>query len=401
MTARKNFKKNEILYKEGDKAQFAYLVVSGQLKLLTEKNGSQIVLGHVLKGELVGEMSVIDNTSRFSTAIVVESCVLFLVDRDQLLGRITDSDPIVRSLLNGFSRRYKGSLKLIRGEQEIAPVTNFDTTLYEAISTEKITLEYELKQAISKSELDVRFQPIIEVASDEIVGYEALIQWDHPVRGSISPLEFIALAEETLLIDDVSLFVIQYSCMAIHELKALNKDSQPYISINISPKQITRESFVKNIVKKINSFDLSKGSIKLEITESSSLDHNKIKYFIDTCHKHGIKVTLDNFGTGASNLALMQKFHFDTLNIDRSFTKDMQKNPRSMALVNTIVNLGETLKADVLVGGIESEEMLDYVRELNCRYAQGYHIGKPMLLEDLNIRADIKRILSEHYSRGK
>lgn len=401
MAARKKLNKGEVLFKEGDEAEFAYFVASGQLELVTQKNGTEIVLSQVLPGELIGEMSVIDRTSRFSTAVAIETCVLFKVHRDQLLGRITDCDPIVQSLLTGFSRRYKGSLKLISGELETDTVKNADTALNQAISSEKITLEHQLKEAIRKKELDVRFLAIIEVATDEIVGYEALIHWDHPERGIISPLEFIALAEETLLIDDVSLFVVEYSCMAINELKLRNKNVDPFISINISPKQITRENFVINLVNKINASDLPKGSIKLEITENANLEHEKIFYFIELCHKNEIKVTLDNFGTGSSNLSLMQKFHFDTINIDKSFTNVMQKNPRSRAIVNTIVSLANTLKADVMVGGIETEEMLDYARELNCRYAQGYHIGMPMLLENLNVRTSIKMILSEHYLRAK
>ena len=373
--------KGELLFKEGDQSDHAYLLQTGQLETFTEQDGTKLVLGQVDPGELIGEMSIIDGAPRSATIIATKKSVLVQVNKNQLIERIAESDPIVRSLLMGYSRRYRSSLRAFKGKEKLISISKTD--IFDIRSTEKIQLEYQLKEAIKNKELDVRFQAILEVATDEVVGYEALIRWDHPERGPISPIELIALAEETTLIMQVGEFVLDFACMAISELIRLGTHKNPFVSINVSPKQLSNTEFIEKIVAKVEADKLPRGSIKLELTESSALAIEDIEKVIKLCHKHGINVALDNFGTGASNLDMLHELNFDTLNIDRSFTKNMHNNSRSMTLVNMIVNMGYALKADVLVAGIENEEMLDYVRELNCRYAQGYHIGKPQRLAEL------------------
>lgn len=378
MQSRKILEQGDFLYQEGDAPENAYIVISGSLEISAKKDGNKIVIGRILPGELVGEMSVINDSKRSATVVALEPCVVVEIDKKHILERIEKSDPIIRSLLTGYARRFLGGLDIFVGTKNIAKSQSVN--VIDDSTVQKIKLEHQLKQAIKNKQLGVLLQPILEVATDEIVGYEALIRWNHPEHGPIPPLELIALAEETSLIDDISDYVIDYACHAIRQILQLNGEAHRFISINVSPNQLLRDDFVNNIINKVDTAKLPKGSLHLEITESSTLLTEKIEHVIDLCHEHGIKVALDNFGTGSSNLALVQKLKFDTLIIDRSFTIDVQHNHRSMALIDMIVNLGYRINAEVLVAGIESEEMLDYVRELNCRYAQGYHIGKPQEL---------------------
>lgn len=390
-TTRIKLNKGDVLFNEGDVADCAYLVLNGQLEVITNQNGVNVTLGQVDPGELIGEMSVIDSENRTSSIVAKSACTLVSVKKNQIQERISQSDPIIQSLLSSYARRYRKSVMALKGEN--APTIG-QTGTFEIITAEKINLEFQLKQAIEKRQLDVSFQPILEVATDEIVGYEALIRWDHPERGFISPLEFIALAEETSLIVGLGEFVIDTACDAAKELIDKKVHKNPFISINVSPKQLSYPGLIEHIVQRVDSAGLPKGTLNIEITESAALIESEVKHVVDLCHQHGIKIALDNFGTGASNLTMMHKMKFDAINIDHSFTKNMQNDSRSRSMVNMIINMGFAMNADVMIGGIESEEMLDYVRELNCRYAQGYHIGKPQRLAEIISHTVLTKILS-------
>lgn len=384
MQSRISLDKGDLLFKEGDDSTNAYLVISGELEITKLENGDVENYGKVLPMELIGEISLINNSKRTVRLTATEPSVLAVIDKEQILERVEKSDPIIRSLVTGYARRY---LNVLNNTEDKNYNLNNELTssqivsLIDKDSVDKISLEHDLIQAVKTKQLDVLLQPILDVATNEFVGYEALIRWDHPEQGPISPLVFIALAEETSLIDDISEYVIDFACNALNELIPLNKDLKPFISINITPNQLGNRDFITGIIGKIDLAKLPKNSLKLEISGSPSLFEDDIEDMIDLCHEHGLKVALDNFGSGESNLSLTHNFKFDTLNIDRSFTIDIQRNPRSMTLVDIIVNMGYKLNSDVMVAGIESEESLDFARELNCRYAQGYHISKPQTLD--------------------
>lgn len=372
----------DVLFKAGDQPNSAYLLESGFMEVSAIQDGEKIILGTLRNGDILGEMAVIDNNPRTATVLATTDCVLLEIDKEQFAERLLRSDPIVRSLLDGLIRRYRGALASMSGTKE-AVTKHVQTTVLKKVTVEKIRLETQLKEALDNHALDLRFQPLLDLQHDMLVGYEALVRWDHPERGFISPAEFIALAEETNLIAEVGEYVVEEACGAIRQLIDAGASPHPFVSVNISVKQLNQVDLITRVAQCVKDHGLKAGSLKLEITESQSATNSDIKTMLDVCHKHKIKVALDDFGTGYSNLTQLHELDFDTIKIDQAFTRGFDNNARSLILVDSIVDMCHALGADVLIEGIETQEMLDLATKLNCKYAQGYFIGKPEKLDVL------------------
>ena len=240
-----------------------------------------------------------------------------------------------------------------------------------------------MRDAIAGNELDLRLQPLYDVREDRIAGYEALVRWTHPERGAISPMEFIALAEETSLIVPVGEYVLDAAIDALTAMRDHGTTPLPFISINVSPRQLRETGLIERIVERTRVAGLSPCAIKVEITESQALDYAQVVDVIAHCRREGIHVALDDFGTGFSNLAHLHELEFDTIKIDQSFARNMVQSTRARAIVEAIVELAHAIGADALLEGIETQQQLDLLRQLGCRYAQGYLIGHPQPLADV------------------
>ena len=325
-------------------------------------------------------MAVIDEAPRTATAVALTDCMLFPIDRAQISERLSKTDPIIRSLLEGQLKRYRGALAAMQGRRDAH--SDADTPSAQ-VGIGKIRLETHLREALANDGLDVRYQPLLHVPSGKIAGYEALVRWTHPIRGPISPMEFVALAEETSLIVPIGEYVFDTACKAVSRFIAAGADPKPFIAVNVSARQMGHPGLIERIVARVDAAGLPRGSLKVEITESQALDYAQVAAIIELCHSHGIKVALDDFGTGYSHLTHMHKLAFDTMKVDQAFSREMLEDPRSMAIVEAIVRMGKALGADIVVEGIETEAMLQALRELGCDYAQGYLIGKPQTLDEL------------------
>ena len=370
----------DVLFSEGDPPTTAFLIESGEVVVSIFQHGRRVVLSRLTAGDLLGEMAVIDDAARTATAIASSDCVLFPIGREQITERLAATDPIIRALLEGQLKRYRGALNAIQGKEQGA--SNGDTPS-EQLGIGKIRLETHLREALANDGLDVRYQPLLHVASGKIAGYEALVRWNHPERGPISPVEFVALAEETSLIVPVGEYVFDTACRAVQRFIESGAEPKPFIAVNVSARQLGHSGLIERIVARVDAAGLPRGSLKVEITESQALNYELVADLIDLCHRHGIKVALDDFGTGYSHLTHLHRLAFDTLKIDQAFTHSMLTDPRSMAIVEAIVKMGKAIGADLVMEGIETPELLEALRWLECDYAQGYLIGKPQTLDEL------------------
>jgi EAL domain-containing protein (putative c-di-GMP-specific phosphodiesterase class I) len=369
-----------VLFREGDEPTTAFLIESGDVEVATTINDALLILSRLHAGDLLGEMAIFDGEPRSATATALSDCVLFPIDADQIGERLSRSDPIIRALLEGQVKRYRGALQAIRGVQGPAAVQG---TRSEASAVEKFRLETHLREALAGDGLDVRYQPILHVPSGRIAGYEALVRWNHPDRGSISPMEFVGLAEETGLIVLVGEYVFDTACRAVQQFIASGADPAPFVAVNVSARQLEHPGLIERVVARVEAANVPRGSLKVEITESQALDHDLVSAAIELCHRHGIGVALDDFGTGYSHLSQMHTLRFDTLKIDQAFSRSMLADARAMAIVEAIVRMARALGAAVVVEGIETPEMLEALRRLGCDYAQGYLIGRPQTLPEL------------------
>ncbi|MFA5683386.1 MAG: EAL domain-containing protein [Lysobacteraceae bacterium] len=372
----------QILFREGDSPGLAYLIESGEVRVFAERDGEEVEFACLKAGDLLGEMAVIDDEPRTASAVTLTDCVLLPIDSAAIAERLEQSDPIIRALLESQIRRYRSGLAVMQGRDGGSPLLLTDTPVGRA-SVEKFRLESQLREALATGELDINFQPLLEVPTRRIAGYEALVRWTHPERGPVSPLEFITLAEETSLINPVGEYVLNRAIDALSRLADAGVDPLPFIAINVSPKQLMESHMLNRTVARTQAAGVPVDRIKLEITESRMVDYPTVQALLVRCHREGIQVALDDFGTGFSNLGYLHELEFDTVKVDQAFARYMLTSRRAMALARGIVQLIHALDADVVFEGIETEAQMQVLEELGCRYAQGYFIGRPQPLGDV------------------
>lgn len=241
-------------------------------------------------------------------------------------------------------------------------------------------LEADLKTAIAQRQIEPYYQPIIELASGTISGFEVLARWTHPKYGMLAPTEFIPIAERSGVIDELMLAVLQKACLDARQMP-------PHITlaVNVSSRQIQDERVAHKILAILSKTKFSPSRLEIELTESALVsDIETARDVIDVLKGFGIKVSLDDFGTGYSCLSYLSDLPFDKIKIDRSFVKTIHDRPESRKIVNAIVGLGKSLGIPTLAEGIESERDEAALRQMGCPYGQGYHYSRPVASMELD-----------------
>ncbi|MDR7071955.1 bifunctional diguanylate cyclase/phosphodiesterase [Fictibacillus barbaricus] len=257
----------------------------------------------------------------------------------------------------------------------------FFTGEMNAFSLERLRLEGFLRKAIQKGELLPFFQPQICMKTEKIIGFEALIRWQHPELGLISPMQFIPLAEEIGLIDEIGRFVLFESCKQLKQWHDEDKDHLS-ISVNVSSRQFQRLSFVYEVKEVLELTGIPAHCLNLELTESTMI-HN-VEYSIsimEELRELGVKLSIDDFGTGYSSLSYLKDLPVDSLKIDQSFIRHLSEdyfNTSDAAIIKAIIMMCEGLSLTTVAEGVETFEQLKLLQEYGCHHAQGYIISKPM-----------------------
>jgi len=248
---------------------------------------------------------------------------------------------------------------------------------------DRLALEADLRRAIERDELKVLFQPIVRLEDRTIAGFEALVRWDHPKLGRLPPAEFISIAEETGLIVDLGLFVLDRTARQLSTWQRLVDGDPPiFASVNVSSRQLLRHDLIHDLKAVMTRSEVARGSLKLEITESLVMENPEYAAQILTQIRDlGAGLSLDDFGTGYSSLAYLQRFPFDTIKIDQSFVKQNGKGSRPV-LLRSMVTMAHDLGMDVVAEGAESDADAVELFHLGCEYAQGYAFGEPMTAEE-------------------
>ena len=258
----------------------------------------------------------------------------------------------------------------------------FSSGMYESALT-CLTIENELRKAVERRELVLYFQPIINIATDTLEGFEALIRWDHPSRGVVPPDQFIPIAEETGLILPMGDWIIQEGCKKLALLK--EKIDQPLtMNLNVSIKQFLQDDFVDKLTAQVSKAGLFPQDIKLEFTESLLMKHTQQAVEkLYALRDLGVKLSIDDFGTGYSSLSYLQQFPIDQIKIDRSFVNAMDQKEESMEIVKSILSLASSLELSTVAEGVETQSQLDRLSHFSCDSGQGYFIAKPMPWKDV------------------
>jgi diguanylate cyclase (GGDEF)-like protein len=243
--------------------------------------------------------------------------------------------------------------------------------------TSRLTIETELRRAIRENEFKIYYQPQVNAYTGELEGAEALVRWVHPTAGIVSPAEFIPVAEETGLIEDIGDWVLEQACRTFKEW---NQEAELNLSVavNVSVKQLN-DSFVLRLTDILNKTGLKGNHLELEITESLLMRNVQENIrILDNINRLGVHFAMDDFGTGYSSLSYLRQFPIGKLKIDRSFVNDITDNPDDEAIIRAIIAMGKTLKLKVIAEGVENHQQLVLLQPIGCDSYQGFFFSKPL-----------------------
>jgi diguanylate cyclase (GGDEF)-like protein len=299
-----------------------------------------------------------------------------------------------RDLLRDARAAMSRAKLLDKGEPEL-----FETAM-EDRAIEQFCLERDLRRVLSRyqsnksivgkprdpylPEFLIYYQPLIRLDTGCIAGFEALVRWEHPERGIVSPAEFIPVCEETNLIIPIGEWVLRQACLQMRRWQqAFPEYERLIISVNLSSKQFSHPFLLPSIQSALHDSDLSPDSLKLELTESAVMeDVNSTLTILHNLKALNIHLSIDDFGTGYSSLAYLTQFPVDTLKVDQSFIRLMDSSPKNKVIVETIIALAHNMKMEVISEGIETKQQRDTLMEMDSEYGQGYYFAKPLLTEE-------------------
>jgi diguanylate cyclase (GGDEF)-like protein/PAS domain S-box-containing protein len=255
----------------------------------------------------------------------------------------------------------------------------FNQKMY-AQTLRRLQLENDLRLSLEQGDFELHYQPIYALPTGQLVGFEALLRWHHPQQGSISPAEFIPIAEETGLIVPLGCWILEQACRQVRQWQQRHKAYRDLkISVNITSQQIWEGTFLDTIDRVLRDTDLAEHYLQLELTESTLMEHTEIT--IETLkhlRQRQVQLSVDDFGTGYSSLSYLSRFPIDNLKIDRSFVSHMHDDTDSFEIVRTIVALAHALKINVTAEGIERPEQIRLLNSLDCEFGQGYLFSRPL-----------------------
>jgi EAL domain-containing protein (putative c-di-GMP-specific phosphodiesterase class I) len=248
-----------------------------------------------------------------------------------------------------------------------------------ARKSDRLTIESDLRRALEREEITILYQPIVRLDDRMVAGFEALARWNHPKLGRLSPHEFINIAEESGLIVELGLFVMEHTARQLSTWQRTLRPREPlFASVNVSSRQLLRHDLIQDLRAVLARVPLNRGSLKLEITESVVMENPEhAAQMLHRLRELGAGLALDDFGTGYSSLAYLQRFPFDTIKIDKSFVHTTAKGTRP-GILRSIIALAHDLGMDVVAEGAETDSDAVELYQLGCEYAQGFAFGEPM-----------------------
>ncbi|MCB1775622.1 MAG: EAL domain-containing protein [Gammaproteobacteria bacterium] len=260
-------------------------------------------------------------------------------------------------------------------------------------TVQRLQLENNLRHALERNEMHIAYQPIVELVSGRTIAVEALLRWDNPQFGNVSPDRFIPIAEETGLIHEIGEWVLYNACAQIAEIQ---DNSRLRLAINLSTKQFSRPAHLLDaVLRALRHSGLMPFQLELEVTESLLIDDDpEVVRLLGQLDRIGVRLSVDDFGTGYSALNYLQRFPFDVLKIDRSFTAQIPDNDANATLIRAIIAMAHALELEVVAEGIERREQAGFLLVQHCEYGQGYLYSKPLSLDELEIHLGTDAALS-------
>ena len=415
------FDTDEYIFSEGDAGDCAYIIDHGMVEVSFDKDGRKLVMATLTKGDILGEMAIIDRLPRTASARAIIPTVVTAIPLDYVSQKIEQSDPTVRMFLRLAMARYRdlnarlgqvfeglslgqddaSSDAFASSTMEMKNVMSqlmdmqkrIDSAVTKPLHSESgslfgektleitkllVTEEKLLKAAMTKKEFRLHYQPIVDLASNRIAGCEALVRWNHPSGELLLPSRFLTQVENSDLIIGLGYWIAEEAC---HFQSRLFNDFQHdlFVAINLSGKQFDDQFLVPSLADIMDKTGARRDRIKFEITESLLIDNPELAtQSLHQLKETGAKLAIDDFGTGYSSFSYLHRFPFDTLKIDRVFVGAMSRSEKSNQIVKSLVNLSHDLGMEVVAEGIESEHEAELMRNFKTTFGQGFYFSRPV-----------------------
>ncbi len=367
----------DILYREGDPNDCAFVISTGEVLLYYEVDGKRMPCERRCAGHIVGEVSILTDMPRSVTVEALTPCLIYRVSAEQILENFERIDPVLRACVDtaiDFVARFNVQSVAEPENVPMAPQTlrNADQLLSD------FRFELDIKNGLALGEFFMVYQPVVSMADNSIVGVEALMRWQHPTLGGVPPDKFIAVAEQMRSIGQLSALALSQSCAALARLQMLAGPSF-FASVNISGQDIDRPDFVDLVAHALDQHGIQPDTLRLEVTETALVPDSAVaERNLARIRALGCGISVDDFGTGYSNLAYLKSLPLTAIKIDRAFAADVNANPVSRGIVKMLLGLGNDLAVDVVAEGLEDADTAQELRALGCGFAQGYFYYRPM-----------------------
>jgi len=380
------FNNNDIIMEQGSIGDCAYIIETGEVEIfIGHPDGSEQKIATRGKGTIIGEMALIDQKRRTASVRALMECKLIKITKDEFQQRLSGSDPIVEMITKVILNRYRDTISRIEvfGEGTIyPPAEETEKQLTQSgKAVEHLKTASEFKHAIKNNELVLYYQPILDLRTKEIKGFEALMRWNHPEKGFMPPNLFIPIAEDSGLILKATDWAIEEACLALKRIQGqsagLSQDC--FMSVNFTAIDMLQPDFLSKLLAVSEKTGIAPSSIKIEMTERLLMNNpEKVKNMLIDCRENGFQIAIDDFGTGYSSLSYLHHYPINSLKIDRSFVVQMNKDPSAYNLVKGIINLAKSLNMSLIAEGIEEDHEEDLLLKCDCEMAQGYKYSRPL-----------------------
>jgi EAL domain-containing protein (putative c-di-GMP-specific phosphodiesterase class I) len=378
-----SFKAGATIMRQGESGDCAYIIESGRVEIVLEKpDGRRQCIGTRGVSTMIGEMALVDAAPRTATVRALEDCTLLEISKAEFSRRLQLADPVLRMTAQVILNRYRDTLaraEISASEPEVLAEAREVSCAERKEVIESVRLTREFHDALKSGQLRLHYQPIVDVATGHIAGFEALMRWEHAQQGFIPPSIFVPLAETSGLIVEASRWALEESCDALQRLAARTGRQDVFMSVNFSGADFYAPEFAENFEATVRARSIDPARIHVEITERLLLDKpEQARATLGRLHDTGARIALDDFGTGYSSLSYLHAFPIDVLKIDRSFIAAMGKDRRSLELIRSIIGLGRNLDIKVIAEGVEQRAEALTLAQLGCDQAQGYYFARPM-----------------------
>jgi len=380
---RAHFEAGTAVFHEGDLGRDAYLIERGEIHIVIDRGTERRLIATLREGEMFGEIALIDQMPRTASALAAVDTTLIPISRDLILDKLRHSDPLLSHLLEVAVSRFRNTLSGHNPLSEGASLGDESLRHLRQYAVNQLHMAQNLSDALANDELLLHYQPVVHLEDGHLAGFEALIRWNRPDRGFISPLGFIGVAEETGLIVPIGRWVVRTALADLVRfqaaMRARRPDARLFMSVNLSARQLQEPGEVPELIDCVLASGVDPASVKLEVTESALIDHpEQAASWLHEFKRHGLLLAIDDFGTGYSSLSYLGQFPFDTLKIDQSFVATMREKEPSLRITRAIAGLARDLEMDCIAEGVEHPTDLPTLRAIGCEFGQGYHFAKPL-----------------------